>query len=165
MKIQEGFETQLQLAETNLKAGIDKIRYELAQKMLSKTPRGADIYLEQSIDLLSNETLNVLNEIKYLVFKSKEWEPIRISINKFIEEQCNLFSNFLINEWEQPASQVTNQLVLLKSSVLGENNTFIDRQKIKLSKGKHTLKDIVKILFYGVAAGLVGFLLKLLLSS
>lgn len=164
MEVHESFQTLLNLAETNLKTGIDKIRYELAQKSLSKTPRGADIYLEQSIDLLSGETLKVLNEVKYSIFKSKEWEPIRFSISKFIEEQCNLLYNFLVSDWGQSASQVTNQLILLKSSVLGESNNYIDRQKVKLSRGEHTLKDIIKILLYGLAAGLVGFLLMFFLS-
>lgn len=165
MEIRENFQALLKTAETDLKAGIDKIRYELAQKSLTKTPRGADIYLEQTIELLSSEALKVLNEIKYMVFKAKEWEPIRVSVNKFIDEQFDLFQNFLVNDWRQPASQITSQLILLKSSVLGESNAFIDRQKIKLSKGEHTVKDVLKILSYGIAAGIVGFLLKLILSQ
>lgn len=164
MEVHENFQDLLKSAETDLKAGIDKIRYELALKKLSKTPAGADVYLEQSIDLLSIETLKVLNEVKALIYKSKEWESIRTSLNLFIDEQCIAFNNFLVSNWEQPATNISSQLGLLKSSILSESNTYIDRQKIKLSKGEHTLKDIMKILLSGLAAGLVGFLLKLFLS-
>ena len=164
MEVKESFQSLLKMGETNLKTGIDQIRYDLACKGLSKTPAGADVYLDQSIDLLSNETLKALNEIKSLIYKPKEWEPIRALLNQFIEEQCEAFYDFLVNDWEQPSAQVLNQLALVKSSVKQENGLFIDRQKLKLSRGEHLMKDLIKILFFGMAAGIVGFLLKIILS-
>ncbi len=164
MEVKESFESLLKTGETNLKTGIDQIRYELAKKGLSKTPSGADIYLDQCIDLLSNEIHKALGEIKSLIYKPKEWEPIRALLNHFIEEQCEAFYDFLVNNWEQPSVQVLNQLTLVKSSVKQENGIFIDRQKLKLSRGEHLAKDIIKILVFGLAAGIVAFLLKVILS-
>ena len=164
MEVKESFESLLKTGETNLKTGIDQIRYELAKKGLSKTPSGADIYLDQCIDLLSNETFKALAEIREFIYKPKEWEPIRVLLNQFIEEQCNAIYDFLVNNWEQPSAQVLNQLNLVKSSVKQEHGIYIDRQKLKLSKGEHLTKDLMKILVFGLAAGIVAFLLKIILS-
>lgn len=164
MDIQDNFKALLQKAESNLKAGIEQIRYDLALKNLTKSPSGADIFLDESIDLLSNETFKVLIEIKGDIYKPKEWEPIRHELKQFIETQSKLLFNFLTGNWEQPASQINNQLNLLKSLVLRELNAYIDGQKLKLSKGEHLTKDLLKIVCYGLAAGVVGFLLKFFLS-
>ncbi len=164
MGIQENFQTLLISIEPNLKAGIDQIRYDLARKGLTKTPPGTEIYLEQSINLLTDEIFKALNEIKADIYKPKEWDLIRSSLNEFIEGECNAFLDFLVGNWEQPASQVAIQLNILKSSLLKECHTYIDRQKIKLSKGEQVSKDILKIVYYGLAAGIVGFLLKVILS-
>ncbi len=164
MEIKDSFQTLLKASETNIKTGIDQIRYELAQKGLSKTPAGADIYLERSIDLLANETYKVLIEIKAEIFKPKEWEPIRSALKQFIETNIDAIYDFLVNYWEQPAPPIASQLTLLKSSVLRENDIYIDRQKIKLSRGEQIIKDIIKIFGYGLAAGVVGFLIKFILS-
>ena len=75
MEVRDSFQSLLKTSETNLKKGIEEIRYELARKNLSKTPSGADIYLDQCIDLLSKETLKALGEIRELIYKPKEWEP------------------------------------------------------------------------------------------
>ncbi|MGE5604969.1 MAG: hypothetical protein ACM3YE_04670 [Bacteroidota bacterium] len=164
MEVKDSFESLLKKCETNLKTGIDQIRYELAKKGLSKTPSGADLYLDQCIDLLSTETRKALGEIRGLIYKPKEWEPIRATLNQFIEEQCDSFHDFLVNSWGQPSAQVLNQLNLVKSSVKQEHGIYIDRQKLKLSKGEHLTKDIVKILIFGLAAGIFAFLLKIILS-
>lgn len=164
MEVKETFETLLKKSEANLKTGIDQIRYDLAMKGLSKTPSGADLYLDQCIDLLATETLKALAEIRGVIYKPKEWEPIRATLNRFIEEQCDSFHDFLVNGWGQSSDQVLNQLNLAKSSVKQEHGLYIDRHKIKLSKREHLTKDLVKILFFGLAAGIVAFLLKILLS-
>lgn len=164
MDVKDSFVSLLKKCETNLKAGSEQIRYELAKKALSKTPSGADIYLDQCIDLLSAETLKALVEIRGLIYKPKEWEPIRATLNQFIDEQCDSFHDFLVNDWGQPSAQVLNQLNLVKSSVKQEHGIYIDRQKLKLSKREHLTKDIVKILVFGLAAGIVAFLLKIILS-
>lgn len=163
MEINDVFQSQLEMCKTNLKTGIDRIRYELATKGLSKTPVGTDIFIDQSIDLLSKETLQALNEIKALIYKPKEWNPIRTFLTQFIDEQCTWLADFLINNWGQPA-QVLNQINLVKSSLKNETNLYIDKQKIKLSQGKHLMKDLMKILIFGIAAGIVGFFLKIILS-
>lgn len=164
MEVKDSFESLLKKCETNLKTGIEQIRYELAKKGLSKTPSGADIYLDQCIDLLSAETLKALGETRDLIYKPKEWGPIQALLNQFIDEQCEALSNFLINDWGQPSAQILNQLTLAKSSVKQEHGIYIDRQKLKLSKREHLTKDIVKILIFGLAAGIVAFLLEIILS-
>lgn len=164
MKISDVFQSQLKTCETNLKTGIDRIRYELATKGLSKTPAGTDIFIDQSTDLLSKETLQTLDEIKAIIYKPKEWEPIRKLLTQFIDEQCKWLADFLVNDWKQPSPQILNQINLVKSSIKNENSLYIDKQKIKLSKGERLAKDLMKIIFFGIAAGTVGFLLKIIFS-
>lgn len=164
MEIQDSFNALLQKTEPNIKAGIDQIRYDLARKNLTKSPTGAEFFLEQSTDLLSNEIFKTLNEIKGDIYKPKEWERVRYTLKQFIEVQSTLFFNFLVGNWEQPASQINSQLNVLKSSILKETDSYIDRQKIKLSKGGQVSRDLIKICYYGLAAGIVGFLLKFFLS-
>ena len=164
MEVKETFETLLKKSETNLKTGIEQIRYEIAMKGLSKTPSGADLYLDQSIDLLANETLKALAEIREFVSKPKEWEPVRATLNRFIDEQCDSFHNFLVNDWGQSSDQILNQLNLVKSSVKQEQGMYIDRQKLKLSRRELLVKDMIKILLFGLAAGIVAFLLKIIFS-
>lgn len=164
MGLQDDFQTLLHSAETNLKAGIDQIRYELAHKGFTKTPNGTELFLEQGIDLLSNEIYGALTEIKVQIYTAKEWEQIRPILNKFIEAECNSFLDFLVNNWEQPATQVNSHLLTLQSFCYRESNIYIDRQKAKLSGGKQTVKDIVKIGCCGLAAGIVAFLIKFFLS-
>lgn len=164
MEAKEAFETLLKKNEANLKKGIDQIRYELAMKGLSKTPSGANLYLDQSIDLLTNETLKALAEVREFIANPKEWELIRATLNRFIDEQCDSFHDFLVNDWGQSSDQILNQLNLVKSSVKQEHGMYIDRQKLKLSKRELLFKDIVKILIFGLAAGIVAFLLEIILS-
>jgi hypothetical protein len=164
MDILNNYNGLLQKAESNLKAGIEQIRYDLARKNLTKSPSGANIFLDESIDLLSDEAFKTLNEIKGEIYKPKEWEPIRHALKQFIETQSNLLSDFLIGNWEQPAPQINKQVKLLKSLVVREINTYIDGRKLKLSKGVQLAKDLLKIVYYGLAAGVVGFLLKFFLS-
>ena len=164
MEFMEAFETLLKKSEANLKKGIDQIRYELAMKGISKTPSGADLYLDQCIELLANETLKALAEIREFIGKPKEWELIRATLNRFIEEQCDSFHDFLVNSWGQSSDQILNQLNLVKSSVKQEHGMYIDRQKLKLSRREHLLKDLIKILIFGLAAGIVAFLLKIIFS-
>lgn len=164
MDINNNFNALLQKAESNLKTGIDQIRYDLARKNLTKSPSGVNIFLDESIDLLSDEAFKALNEIRGVIYKPKEWEPIRHALKHFIETQSGLISDFLTGSWEQPASQINKQLKLLKSIVVREINIYIDGQKLKLSKGAQIAKDLLKIFYYGLAAGIVGFLLKYFLS-
>lgn len=164
MDILNNFNALLQKAESNLKTGVEQIRYELARKNLTKSPSGVDVFLDESIDLLSDEAFKTLNEIKGEIYKPKEWEPIRHALKQFIETQSNLLSDFLIGNWEQPAPQINKQIKLLKSLVVREINTYIDGRKLKLSKGAQLAKDLLKIFYYGLAAGIVGFLLKFFLS-
>jgi len=164
MDILNNFNALLQKAEPNLKTGIEHIRYDLARKSLTKSPSGTDIFLDESVDLLSNEIYSALNEIKGDIYKPKEWEPIRHAVKQFIETHFQLLFNFLTVNWEKPASQINTQIKLLQSSVLRETYAYIDYQKFKLSKGEHLFKDLLKLFFYGLAAGLVGFLLRLFLS-
>ena len=164
MEINDAFQSQLDICHTNLKTGIDQLRYELATKGLSKTPAGTDIFIDQSIDLLSKETLQALNEIRASIYKPKEWEPVRTLLTQFIDGQCKWLADFLVNEWGQPSSQILNQINLVKSSIKNETSLYIDNQKIKLSKGEHLTKDLMKILIFGIAAGIVAFVLKLILS-
>lgn len=164
MGIQDDFQTLLQTAETNLKADIDQIRYDLARKRFTKTPNGVELFLEQSADLLLNEISRALNEIKAQIYTVKEWEQIRVILGEFIETQYDSFLDFLVNNWEQPADQVNSHLLILKSSCYKESNLYIDRQKAKLSQGEQISKDILKIVYYGLAAGIVAFLIKFFLS-
>ncbi|NLY76255.1 MAG: hypothetical protein GX075_13310 [Firmicutes bacterium] len=164
MTILENLKTLTEKSEQNLKTGTEQIRYELARKGLTKTPSGAEQYLEQSVKLLTNEVLDILAEVRSFISKPKEWELIRSSMNGFIDTQYDAFYDFLVNNWQQPSSQVTSQLLSLKASILRESHSYIDRQKIKLSKGEQLLNDMVKIFYCGLAAGIVGFLIRLLFS-
>lgn len=164
MTILENLKTLTEKSEQNLKTGTEQIRYELARKVLTKTPSGAEQYLEQSAKLLTDEVLDILAEVRAFVSKPKEWELIRRSLNGFIDTQYDAFYDFLVNNWQQPSSQVTSQLLSLKASILRESHSYIDRQKIKLSKGEQLLSDMVKIFYCGLAAGIVGFLIRLLFS-
>ena len=134
------------------------------KRRFRKPHPGPTFYLDQCIDLLSTETLKALVEIREFIYKPKEWVPIQALLNQFIDEQCEALSNFLINDWGQPSAQILNQLTLVKSSVKQEHGIYIDRQKLKLSKREHLTKDIVKILIFGLAAGIVAFLLEIILS-
>jgi len=164
MTILENLKTLTDKSEQNLKTGIDQIRYELARKGLTKTPSGAEQYMVQSAKLLTDEVLDILAEVRSFISKPKEWELIRHSINGFIDAQYDAFYSFLVDNWQQSSSQVTSQLLSLKASVLRESHSYIDRQKIKLSKGEQLAKDMVKIFYCGLAAGIVGFLIRLLFS-